>query len=67
MGADEIGGARISEAARRVKASTWTLRILERRGLFKARRDWTGARRYSETDIETLRRLLYPEPAGAAR
>jgi len=64
---EETGGAKISEAARQVKASAWTLRALERRGLFRARRDWTGARRYSEEDIQKLRAILFPAPeAGKA-
>ncbi|HLG44081.1 MAG TPA: MerR family transcriptional regulator [Nitrospirales bacterium] len=57
---EEAGGAKISEAARQVKASAWTLRALERRGLFQARRDWTGARRYSQEDIQKLREILFP-------
>lgn len=61
---DEGGGLRISEAAQRVKASVWTLRALERRGLFRARRDWAGARRYSEEDIQRLRVLLFPQAEG---
>lgn len=56
---EEAGGAKVSEAAKQIKVSAWTLRALERRGLFKARRDWTGARRYSQEDIEALRLLLF--------
>jgi DNA-binding transcriptional MerR regulator len=37
---------------------------LERRGLIHPARDLNGHRRYSEDDLEALRRLVYP--AGAA-
>ena len=51
---------RITQAARRVGCHPDTLRRLEKQGLVKPRRDWTGARRYSLRDIERLKRLIFP-------
>lgn len=47
----------ISVAAARAGAHPQTLRFYERRGLITPRRTPGGSRRYSERDIERLRRI----------
>ncbi len=49
----------ISEAARVLGICPDTLRRLERRTPFVARRDWVGRRRYESEDLERLRELLF--------
>jgi DNA-binding transcriptional MerR regulator len=53
---------RRSATARRLGVHADTLLALEERGLFMPTRDWNGHRRYSEEDVEALRRILYPRP-----
>jgi excisionase family DNA binding protein len=60
---------RIKEAAKRLGVHPTTLVRLERRGLLHPARDWAGHRRFTQADIETLRRLLHlpkeeREPVG---
>ena len=57
---------RITDAARELGVHPDTLRAWERRELFKARRDWTGARRYTAEDLSRLRQLIFPEPPAPA-
>jgi DNA-binding transcriptional MerR regulator len=45
------------QAARRVGLAASTLRKLDRRGIYKARRDWRGHLFYGEADIVRLRKL----------
>lgn len=49
---------RISQAAARLGVSTDYIRDLEKRGLYKARRDPSGHRRFTELDLSELERLL---------
>lgn len=55
---------KITEAARQLGVHPDTLRNLERRGLIRVQRDWSGARRYSADDVNRLRALLYPRTWG---
>jgi DNA-binding transcriptional MerR regulator len=50
---------RIAEFSRALGVSAATLRRLERRGMIRPQRDWTGARRFTETDLERARALLF--------
>jgi DNA-binding transcriptional MerR regulator len=57
----------ITETASALGCHPDTLRRLEREGLFQARRDRRGARRYTPQDIDCLRDVLYQaEPAHPA-
>ena len=61
---------RISEACKRLEVSTSWLRLMEHQGKIPAaKRDVNGDRRYSEADLEMIRRRLLgesePEPAPA--
>jgi DNA-binding transcriptional MerR regulator len=53
---------RIAEFAKALGVSPATLRRLERRGMIRPRRDWTGARRFTETDLARTRELLFEGP-----
>ena len=57
----------MGEAAQLLGIHRDTLRRWERRGLFKARRDWRGARVFDAADLERLRILagLDAEVAGS--
>ena len=57
---------RIAEAAQRVGVHPNTIRNLERRGLFTAPRDWSGQRRFSESDVQALCALV-ARPNGRRR
>jgi DNA-binding transcriptional MerR regulator len=58
---------RIAQAAHQVGLSISTLKRLEKRGLIRVQKDCNGQRRYTESDIATLRALYYPPaPAAAA-
>jgi len=52
----------VRQAAARTGLSGSTLRELDRRGIFRARRDYSGRRIYSERDIRRLRELAGLEP-----
>lgn len=60
---------RIREAAKELKIGISTLRRLESEGVLKAPvRDLNGHRRYSQKDVEEMRRVLYARevaPPGA--
>jgi DNA-binding transcriptional MerR regulator len=56
---------RIGDAARRVGISPTTLKRLEKRGLIRVPRDHSGQRRYTESDIATIRALYYPGTVAA--
>ena len=47
----------IKDAVKEVGISASALRSWERRGLITPRRDWRGARVFTEEDIQQLRRL----------
>jgi len=49
---------RIGEVAEETGLHVSTIRRLEQRGLLHPRRDWAGHRRFSEAEVERLRRLL---------
>ncbi len=51
---------RISEAAKRLGIHPNTLRHLEKRGVIKPERDWSGYRIFSERDIEEISKKLFP-------
>lgn len=52
---------RVNEAARELGCSATWLRRAEHRGRIpKAQRDLNGWRRYTEEDIDALRRVLFP-------
>ena len=51
----------VSEAARKLGIHPATLRDLENRGLIEVQRNWSGWRVYSQEQIESLRKILYPE------
>jgi DNA-binding transcriptional MerR regulator len=53
---------RIAEFAKALGVSAATLRRLERPGIIRPQRDWTGARRFNEADLERTRELLFAEP-----
>lgn len=58
---------RIAAAAREIGVSIGTLRELERRGLFKIPRDWSGQRVFTAEEIEEVRRTIFPDmKKGAA-
>jgi DNA-binding transcriptional MerR regulator len=51
---------RIAETARTLGYCAESLRRLEAKGIFIARRDRSGHRRFSEEDIERLKAILVP-------
>jgi DNA-binding transcriptional MerR regulator len=53
----------VREAAARCSLAPSTLRALDRRGVLRPRRDYRGARVYSEADIARLRELAGLDPA----
>jgi DNA-binding transcriptional MerR regulator len=55
---------RIAEFARAIDVSTATVRRWNSRGLIRPRRDWTGARTFSEADVKHARALLFTQPAA---
>ncbi len=58
---------RIAQAAKQLGISPTTLKRLERQGLIQVQRDWNGDRRYTDSDIATIRALYYPTaPAPTA-
>jgi excisionase family DNA binding protein len=46
---------RVKEAADLLGVKPASIRQLDRRGILKAYRDWSGQRRFDATDIERLR------------
>ena len=58
---------RIAEAARQLGISPTTLKRLERQGLIQGQRDRNGQRRYTDSDIATIRALYYPAAPDPAR
>lgn len=52
----------IGEASRRTSICPTALRKLDRRGVLKPRRDYTGRRVYSDADISRLRELAGLDP-----
>jgi len=50
---------RIGELAKKLGVSPDTIRRLERRGVLVPDRDWAGHRRFSEADLERLRKELF--------
>ncbi len=55
---------RIGEIAKSLGVSQATIRRLERRGIITAKRDWAGHRRYTESDLATIRTVLFEVNAG---
>ena len=51
---------RISAAAKRLGVHPNTLRGLEKRGIIKLERDWSGYRVFSDRDIEEISKKLFP-------
>ena len=49
---------RIGQVAQLTGLHPNTIRRLEARGRLHPARDWTGTRRYSQADVEALRRLF---------
>jgi len=47
-----------SEAALRLGVTPGSLRALDRRGIFPARRDWSNRRVYAESDFPRLREIV---------
>jgi hypothetical protein len=56
---------RIADAARAVGISPDLIRKLDRRGIIALPRDRNGHRRLTPTDLEALRRVIFPHPAEA--
>jgi hypothetical protein len=57
---------RITEAARELGVCADRLKRLEAAGLFVARRDIAGQRRYAREDIARLHAILYPAASAAS-
>lgn len=57
---------RRAAAAKTIRVSPDMLLRLERRGLIHPERDLNGHRRYSEEDLDVLRRLVYPASQAVA-
>ena len=55
---------RISEAAKQLGIHPNTLRVLEKRGLIAARRDWAGYRVYSEKELKEIEQRLFSDGMG---
>ena len=55
----------LTDAASHLSCHPDTLRRLERSGLFRARRDRRGARRYTDGDLAAVQAILYSEPMFA--
>ncbi len=51
---------RITQAARELGISISTMKRLERQGLVQVQRDKNNQRRYSYSDIATIRAIYYP-------
>lgn len=52
-------GFRIGEVSRRWHLHPNTIRRLEAKGIIRAQRDWAGARRFSEEEIERVEKILF--------
>ena len=57
---------RIAQAAQQVGISPTTLKRLEQRGLIHPQKGRNGQRRYTEDDIDTIRRLYFPRASALA-
>ena len=57
---------RVNGVAQRLGVHVATIKRLEQKNQFKPTRDIANHRRYSERDVEELRRLLFP-PAEVGR
>jgi excisionase family DNA binding protein len=57
---------RVADAAREVGISADLIRKLERRGVIAFTRDLNGHRRLTATDLDALRRVIFPSRAQAA-
>jgi DNA-binding transcriptional MerR regulator len=55
---------RIAEFAKAIGVSTATVRRWDSRGMIRPRRDWTGARRFTQADVKHARALLFTQPAA---
>jgi MerR-like DNA binding protein len=63
-----LGRMLLNQAAKSVGLHPNTILKLERKGLIKpVCRDWNNWRRYSDDDIEALRRLVRGEPNAPRR
>ncbi len=56
---------RISSFAEKVGVHPSTIRRYEKAGLFHARRDRQGHRRFGDEDVERFRRIFLPEEFAA--
>lgn len=52
---------RVKEAADLLGVKPASIRQLDRRGILKAYRDWSGQRRFDQIDIEQLRESFFKE------
>jgi DNA-binding transcriptional MerR regulator len=52
---------RCKEAAEALGLKSSSMRVLERRGLISATRDWSGHRRFNERDVLELRNSLFSD------
>jgi len=50
----------VTEAAKRLGIHPSTLRDIENRGLIQVQRNWVGWRVYPESQIEEIKKVLYP-------
>ena len=55
---------RISEAAKQLGVHPNTLRVLERRGVIAARRDWANYRIFSPEELREIERRLFGGQTG---
>ena len=60
---------KIGEAAKKIGVCPDTLRQLEKRGVFLARRDWCGHRDFSDEEVSQIEEKLFPgrakrDPSG---
>ena len=51
----------VTQAAKKLGIHPSTLRDLENRGLIQVQRNWVGWRVYPESQIETIKEVLYPK------
>ncbi|MGD0915080.1 MAG: MerR family transcriptional regulator [Thermodesulfobacteriota bacterium] len=58
---------RIGMAARIVGVNETTLRVLEKRGVISARRDWAGYRIYNEKELKEIEQKLFGDGMGRGR
>ncbi len=56
---------KVTEAAERIGVSPQILRLLERRGVFKAARDYQGKRIFTQEDVEAIRKKIFPNGVKA--